>query len=280
MSSASRCGPGQEGGPRRLEGRTALVTGAGTGIGASIARRLSDEGARTLLVGLEEDELERVAAALPAGTARSHVTDVADSEAVPAAVAAAVDLGGGLDIVVNNAGVGFDGGIEDCEVREWHQTLDVNLTGPMLVIRHALPHLRRSAAASVVNIASVAGRRAFPGQAAYCASKAALIMLTQQAAIDYGSDGIRFNAICPGWVATPMSERDMEYIVGRYGGTVGEAFTRVSSCTPLGRVADPSEIAAVTAFLCSPDASFLTGAVIAADGGSTLLDVSTIAFDD
>ncbi|GHP18403.1 3-oxoacyl-ACP reductase [Rhodococcus sp. NKCM2511] len=265
----------------KLDGKTALITGGGTGIGAAIAQRLAGDGAAVCLVGRRDGPLEEVRASMPHERVGVCVADVSIPADVDRAVAAAVELGGGrLDIVVNNAGIGPLGSIEDCDLGEWNDALAVNLTGPMLVSRAAIPHLRRSGGGSVINISSVAGRRPFPGLAAYSVSKAGLIMLTQQAAVDYGPDGIRFNAVCPGWVRTPMSESEMATVIDIHGGTLDSALARVSRDTPLQRVADPSEIAGIVSFLASDDASFVSGDVLAADGGSTLLDVSTLAFRD
>jgi NAD(P)-dependent dehydrogenase (short-subunit alcohol dehydrogenase family) len=263
----------------RFVDKTALVTGGGTGIGAAIARTLVKDGARVSVMGRRREPLDNVVASLPSGSAIAQQADVSRFEEVAAAVRETVEFGGGrLDVVVNNAGVGPEGTVEDGDLDDWSRTLEINLTGPMLVMRAAIPHLRRSGGGAIVNVSSAAGRRPFPGLAAYCVSKAGLIMLTQQAAVDFGGDHIRVNAICPGWVRTPMSENDMEAVVAVHGGDKESAFATISRDTPLTRVAMPTEIASIASFLASEDASFISGAVIAADGGSTLFDVSALAF--
>jgi NAD(P)-dependent dehydrogenase (short-subunit alcohol dehydrogenase family) len=230
-------------------------------------------------MGRRRDPLNDVVTSLPPGSAIARQVDVSRFEEVAAAIRETVEFGSGrLDVVVNNAGIGPEGTVEDGDLDDWSRTLDINLTGPMLVMRAAVPHLRRSGGGAIVNIASAAGRRPFPGLAAYCVSKAGLIMLTQQAAVDFGADRIRINAICPGWVRTPMSENDMEAVIANQGGDRDSAFATVSRDTPLTRVGLPTEIASIVSFLASDDAAFITGAVIAADGGSTLFDVSALAF--
>jgi NAD(P)-dependent dehydrogenase (short-subunit alcohol dehydrogenase family) len=253
-----------------LTGQVGLVTGGGSGIGAAIARALVAAGARVCVTGRREDALRRTVASFPAGSAVACAGDVSAEPDARRMVQAASALGDGrLHILVNNAAAPINGTIETVDLADWHSALAVNLTGPMLVTRCALPALRAAGRSSVVNVSSVAALAGNPGITPYATTKAALLALTRQCALDFGADGIRVNAICPGWVRTEMSEQQMDGLAARRGGDREEAFAAVSAHQPIRRVADPSEIAEAVVFLASERAGFITGAVLPIDGGST-----------
>ena len=174
-----------------------------------------------------------------------------------------------LHILVNNAGVPINGTIETASIEEWRRALDVNLTGPMLVTRCALPAMRAAGGAAVINVSSVAALVGNPGITPYSVSKAALLALTRQCAIDFGGDGIRVNAVCPGSVRTELSELQMDMLATRRGGDREEAFRAVSAHQPIRRVADPSEVADAVVFLASDAAAYISGTVLPIDGGSS-----------
>lgn len=263
-----------------VDGKMALITGGGTGIGAAIARRLVSDGACVCVTGRRAERLQEVVDSLPPGRATMHAGDLADPSAASAMIDAAVAFAGRLDIVVNNAAANPAGSIEQLDVAEWRNALEVNVTAPMLVIRGAAPHLRAAGGGSIVNVASAAGVLATPGIAAYCTSKAALLMLTRQAALDLGVDGIRVNAVCPGWVRTEMSEGQMDMLAGLKRSGREEAFTAVIRHQALPRVAEPEEVANVVAFLAGPGSSYMTASVLTVDGGSLAVNAGTTAISD
>jgi meso-butanediol dehydrogenase / (S,S)-butanediol dehydrogenase / diacetyl reductase len=264
-------------GPPVTPHRAGLVTGAGSGIGAAVCRRLVRDGYAVCLVGRRRAPLEELAAELreAGGEAVSAPADVGDAAAAAGAVARAVSELGGLDLVVNNAGVGESGAAGDETPDGWERTLRTNLTGAFLVTRAVLPHLieRRGA---IVNVATVNARLSGQGWSSYCASKAGLVMLTRSLANDYGPAGVRANAVCPGWVRTPMGEIDMR----KLNEDVDEAYRTVTRFAPLRRAAEPDEVASVICFLASDDASYMTGAVVMVDGGSTAVDVLVVDYDE
>jgi meso-butanediol dehydrogenase/(S,S)-butanediol dehydrogenase/diacetyl reductase len=253
-----------------LAGRVALVTGGGSGIGAAIARALVDAGARVCVTGRRIEALRATVESLPSGAAVACAGDVSNERDARQMVDTASALGDGrLHVLVNNAAAPVNGTIETVDLAGWRRALDVNLTGPMLIMRCALPALRAAGASAVVNVSSVAALAGNPGITPYATTKAALLALTRQCALDFGADGIRVNAICPGWVRTEMSELQMDGLAARRGGDREEAFAAVIAHQPIRRVADPAEIADAVVFLASDRAAFITGAVLPIDGGST-----------
>ena len=209
-----------------------------------------------------------------------HAGDLSNPSAASAMVDTAAKFAGRLDIVVNNAAANPAGSIEQLNVDEWRNALDVNVSAPMLVIRGSIPHLRAAGGGSIVNVASAAGLMATPGIAAYCISKAALVMLSKQAALDLGSDGIRVNVVCPGWVRTEMSEGQMDMLAALQRSGRDAAFESVIRHQALPRVAAPEEVAGVVAFLAGPDSSYMTAGVLTVDGGSLSVNAGTTAISD
>jgi NAD(P)-dependent dehydrogenase (short-subunit alcohol dehydrogenase family) len=253
--------------------RCAVVTGAATGIGRATALAFARDGYAVALVGRRAAPLEQLATELREGGANAIAchADVASSEEAAAAIDTTVERFGGIDALVNNAGVGDSGPLLEESLEQWNETLRINLTGAFLTTKLALPHLieRRGA---VVNVASVNGILAGPGWTSYSVSKAGLIMLAKCVARDYGRQRIRANAVCPGWVRTPMGDHDMDEVAKAHGTDREGAYARAHKQHPLGRPAQPEEIADVIAFLASPAAAYVTGATVMVDGGTTVID--------
>lgn len=250
----------------RFAGRTALVTGAGSGIGRDIALAFAAEGARVVVAGRRREPLSHTVRLIEeaGGKALAVTADVSRDAEIEAVVEAAVDRFGSLDVAVNNAGV-FRGGqpLADLSSADWREQLDINLTGVFLALRAEVRRMRsQPSGGAIVNIASNIGahtRR--PGTAAYAATKAAVSALTRGAALDHIRDGVRINAVSPGPVDTPMSLRP--------GETEADRADRVRSALPLGRVSSTSEIAAAVLYLASDDASSVVGADLVVDSGAT-----------
>jgi NAD(P)-dependent dehydrogenase (short-subunit alcohol dehydrogenase family) len=260
----------------RFAGRTVLVTGAGTGIGAAVCRRIAAEGGNLVLTGRREGPLKDVAATL-GGPAIVVAADAAVAEEARAVVAAGVEAFGALDVVVANAGGHVPGAVADVDDESWRYSIHANLDSAFVTVRAALPHLI-SAYGNIVVVSSIAGLFAGPGVAGYVTTKHALIGLTRSLARDYGRHGVRANAVCPGWVRTAMADEQMDELGRRLDLGRDEAYALVSKDTPLARVAEPDEIASVIAFLASPEASAMSGAVVVADCGAGSVDLPTLAF--
>jgi 2-keto-3-deoxy-L-fuconate dehydrogenase len=237
-----------------FDGMVALVTGGASGIGAATARLLAERGARVAVLDLD-----------PGAADARHLRlacDVGDRVSVDRAVGrVAADLGG-LDVVVNNAGIGAQGDVAANDDDEWRRVLDVNVVGIVRVSRAALPHLRRSERAAVVNTCSVVATLGLPNRALYAASKGAVLALTLAMAADHVRDGIRVNCVTPGTVETPWVGRLLEA-----AGDPAAELAALRARQPLGRLVGPAEVAAAIAYLASPQAGATTGTALAVDGG-------------
>jgi NAD(P)-dependent dehydrogenase (short-subunit alcohol dehydrogenase family) len=237
-----------------LTGLTALVTGGASGIGLATAQLLAERGARVAVLDLDPGSV------MPPLT--GFTADVGDDESVRAAVEAAAQALGGIDILVNNAGIGAAGTVEDNPDEQWHRVLDVNVLGIVRTTRAALPHLRRSGAASIVNTCSIAATAGLPQRALYSASKGAVLSLTLAMAADHVREGIRVNCVNPGTVDTPW--------VGRLLDAAADPAAEraaLDARQPTGRLVSADEVAAAIAYLASPAAASVTGTALAVDGG-------------
>ena len=243
-----------------LAGRVALVTGGASGIGRATALRMAEEGARVLVADREGEGAARTAAAITqaGGEARGHAADVTDEGQVAAMVQAALDAFGALHCAFNNAGVAPVEAqpLAEISAEEWARVLQVNLTGVFLCLKHEIAAMRGGG--SIVNTASIAGRIALPKAGAYVAAKHGVIGLTRVAALDHARDGVRVNAVCPGYVETPLASRSIE-----------RRREAILDRVPLRRIGTVQEIAEVVVWLCSDRSGFVTGEAIAADGGHT-----------
>jgi meso-butanediol dehydrogenase / (S,S)-butanediol dehydrogenase / diacetyl reductase len=260
----------------KLEGKVAIITGGGTGIGAAVAGRFVAEGARVCVAGRRQEMLDNVIRSLPVGTGIACAGDVSNPQDAERMVSTAIELGGRLDILVNNAGMPFHGSVTDLTLEDWRRVIDVNLTGPFLLMKASIPYMVKAGKGSIINVASLAGLRCIPAGAAYCSTKAGLIMLTQQAALDYGPLNIRCNVICPGAVLTPMLEGGMSHIKDVLKTDTAGASKYFTANSPLQRAAVPDEIAGICTFLASEDSSYMTGSVLVADGGAAIVDVNGV----
>lgn len=235
---------------RRFDGKVALVTGGRSGIGQAIAVRLAEEGARVITAQRgNDDRFEGIAA------------DFTDPNSPGQVVVEVIARTGQLDVLINNAGMMQEACIEDMSLEDWQRTLTVNLTTPFLMIRAALPHLRKTRG-SIVNTGSIEGLGSNPGHAAYCASKAGLHGLTRAIAVDHGHEGIRCNAIAPGWIDTDLN---LDFIDSMPD---PKAFRcEIGKIHPVARTGKPEEVAALAAFLAADESGFITGQIYTVDGG-------------
>ena len=239
-----------------LSGKTAIVTGGSAGIGKAIAEEFRNQGASVVIANRSEEKGRQTAEELGCSFIQC---DVSSYDAVTDLVDRTVEEHGGLDIMVNNAGIGMTGTVETTAIDDWQQLLEVNLNGVIYGTRAAMPYLKESSGC-VLNVASVFGLVGGPQTAAYATAKGAVVNFTRTTAVDYAEAGVRVNSICPGFVRTAMTESELEK---------DSFYEFVLNQTPIDRVAEPEEVAKPAAFLASEGASYITGVNLPIDGGWT-----------
>jgi NAD(P)-dependent dehydrogenase (short-subunit alcohol dehydrogenase family) len=255
-----------------LTGRVAVVTGGGRGIGAAIARGLAAAGARVVVSARSGGQLDGVVAEIAAAgrDARAVVCDVTDPESVSRLLGEAETELGPVEILVNNAGVSSSAPLRSVELAEWNRLMAVNATGTFLCTRAFLPGMVANGWGRVINVASVAGRAGAAYISAYAASKHAVIGFTRSVAAEVAAKGVTVNALCPGYVETPMTDESVERIVAKTGLSQEEARGRITAMNPQGRLIEPDEVAFLAVALCDPRARGINGQAIGVDGGALL----------
>lgn len=243
-------------------GKVAIVTGGASGIGAAVARQLAQGGAEVVVADLDGAAAERLAAELRSGGGRAHgvAVDVADAASVERMVAFAVGTCGGLHLAVNNAGIGGPiAPVADYPLDGWRSVIDVNLNGVFYSMKYEIAAMLASGGGAIVNMASILGSVGTPGSSAYVATKHALLGLTRAAALEVAEQGVRINAVGPGYIDTPLLSNNLD----------PETLGQLAGLHPVGRIGRPEEVSALTCFLLSDAASFITGSYHLADGGYT-----------
>ncbi len=247
----------------RLKGKTAVVTGSGSGIGRAIARVFAQEGANVVIADINAQAAKETASAIEAagGIALAVQADVADPKSVEQLVQSTLKRFASVHVLVNNAAIQVSKKIEDTTFDEWNRQIAVNVGGVFLCSKHFLPHLR-AVRGSIVNISSVNGTFVEPMCAGYCATKAAILAFTKAVAIDHGGEGLRVNAICPGYIDAGLAEG---YFLAQADPNAARA--QAGKLHALRRIGQPEEVARVAVFLASDEASFMTGSAVTVDGG-------------
>jgi len=250
----------------RVDKKVAIVTGAGSGIGEASAIRLAEEGATVICADINGAAAESVAQGIVAsgGKATAAAIDISDDKQCDAVVASAIKDFGTVDILVNNAGVNLPGVFHEVTNETIDRTLSVNIKGAMYLTRAVLPAMLKQGSGSIVNMSSVNGLVSEPFLSVYSASKGAIVMFTRGIALDYAKTGVRCNAICPGWVDTPINHAHAKMLGG-----LDHVYKTIDSFQPIGRPGTPREIANLVLFLASDESSFMTGSIVSADGGMT-----------
>lgn len=261
----------------RFKGKTAFITGGGTGIGAAVARRIAADGGNVVLMGRRREPLDAVAKEFGGLVVQG---DAADAKSVQAAIAEAHKKYGAIDILIANAGGHGVGPTISMSDETWALATRLNLDTAFVCARELLPDLIKQKG-SIVVVASIAGLFAGPAAAGYVTMKHACVGFGKSLARDYGRKGVRTNIICPGWVVTDMADEQMKHLVEKHKlGSVADAYKLVTKDVPLGRPATPEEVSNVICFVASDEAAMMNGSILTVDGGATVVDLPTLAFVD
>ncbi len=250
---------------KRLEGKIAVITGGGSGIGEAISRRFASEGAQVIILDINDEQAKNVADSI---NGKCFQCDISDSGSVESVFKKITDDGPCPDILVNNAGIAHIGNATNTDPDDFDRVMSVNVRGPYLCMRAMIPLMVGNGGGSILNLASVASNLGIPDRFAYSTSKGAVYTMTLSVARDFIEKGIRCNCLCPARVHTPFVDN---YLKENYPGKEEKMFTQLEATQPIGRMAKPSEIASLATYICSEEASFVTGSAFDIDGGFTLL---------
>ena len=255
-----------------LNGKIALITGGGSGIGAAIAKRFVMEGAKVVITGRRKEALADTVANLPDGAVLPFAGDVRNPDEAKAMVEATIEFGGKIDVLVNNAGIDPPGAVVDLPIEQWKSIIETNLYGPFYTMKYSIPYMISAGGGSIVNIASLAGLRRIPAMPAYCSSKSGLIGLSQSVALDYGPYNIRCNVICPGATRTAMLENSMKGLAESLGTDTTGALDYMTRFNPLPHPATADQVTGAVLFFAGDDSVTITGTVLPVDSGSCVVD--------
>ncbi len=253
----------------KLKDKTAIITGAASGIGKATAINFAREGAKVMCADVNADGAEATARQIAdtGGEAASVRADVSKEADVERMIGETVSRWGRLDTLYNNAGIGYGMPVTQIPVDEWDRLMSINLRGVFLGCKHAIPQMLKNGGGAIVNTASDAGLRGQAMLSAYCASKGGVVLLTKSLAVEWAEHGIRINCVCPGVIRTPILDPFLAQAQATTGASVDELWKRLGEAHPMGRVGQPEEVAKAVTFLASDEASFITGVALPVDGG-------------